>query len=156
MPLRVPVLVVGLGNDYRSDDGVGLYVVRRLRTSHPRGVCIVEASGEASGLVELWRPADRVHVIDATVSDVAPGTVRRVDLLDPNTAGIGFHSSSHTFGLAEAVSLGRVLGALPATLMAYGIEAASLDYGQRLSPAVRAAADRVCARLSRSLAAPSS
>jgi hydrogenase maturation protease len=151
MPRRVPVLVVGLGNEYRSDDGVGLYVARRLRTSHPPGTHIAEASGEASELVELWRQADRVHVIDATVSAVAPGTVRWVDLLDRHSAGAGFHSSSHTFGLDEAVSLARALGTLPDTLVAYGIEAARLDYGRRLSPAVRAAADRVCARLSRSL-----
>jgi hypothetical protein len=45
--------------------------------------------------------------------------------------------------LGEAVELGRVLGRLPVRLVLYAVEAGDVGYGEGLSPAVAAAADRV-------------
>ena len=138
-----PFRVIGLGNAYRCDDGVGLCVARSLRRRLP-WADVIETSGEATALVDLWADAERVMVIDATVSDAPAGTVRRLDLLAMDPIPVGFRSSSHTFGLAHAVALGRALRRLPCSLVAYGIEARDLSYGQSLSKPVVNASDQVC------------
>ena len=143
MSARQSLRVIGLGNAYRCDDGVGLHVARALRRRLP-WANVIETSGEATDLMELWRDADRVVLIDATVSDAPAGTVRRLDLLVIDPPAVGFRSSSHTFGLAHAVTLARALCRLPGSLFAYGIEAKDLGYGHSLSTPVVKASDHVC------------
>ncbi len=143
MPTRRSLRVIGLGNAYRCDDGVGLHVARSLRRRLP-WADVVEASGEATALLELWGDAERVLMIDAIVSDAPAGTVRRLDLLAIDHLQVGFRSSSHTFGLAHAVAMARALSRLPGSLVAYGIEARDLSYGQSLSTPVEQAAGQVC------------
>ena len=42
------VVVIGVGNEFRSDDGVGLVIARRIRERVPATVAVVEASGEGA------------------------------------------------------------------------------------------------------------
>lgn len=60
-----------------------------------------------------------------------------------------FTVSTHTFGVAEAIELGRVLGRLPASLVIYGIEAGRFDQGAEPQPAVLAAVERVAQEILR-------
>lgn len=114
-------LVIGIGNDFRQDDGVGLVVARRLKVCAVPGVEFLEHDGEATSLLEAWERFERIAVVDATWSGAAAGTILR---MDAHATGIaeGVWHSSHTLGLAEAISLARTLGRLPPSLVVYGIE----------------------------------
>ena len=57
-------------------------------------------------------------------------------------------SSTHAFGVAEAIELARALGRLPASLTVYAIEGDRFDVGQELSPEVEAAIDKLVDELS--------
>ncbi len=135
-------LVIGLGNRWRGDDGVGPAAVAALREAlaeHPAppAVDVATATGEPAELMELWSGHDRVWLIDALVAGEAPGTLHRLDGHEPLP-----HRSSHSshgIGLAQAVELARALDALPPRLTIHGVEPASLEEGDRLSPAVAAA-----------------
>ena len=59
-------------------------------------------------------------------------------------------SSTHAFGVADAVELARALGRLPGRLDVYAIEGASFAAGDRLSPAVERAVAELAAELSAS------
>ena len=61
-------LVIGLGNDYRHDDAVGRVVARRLKAIEGDDVRVVEESGEGAALIEAWKGADFVILIDAVHS----------------------------------------------------------------------------------------
>ncbi|NYZ16362.1 hydrogenase maturation protease [Azospirillum sp. RWY-5-1] len=138
------VLVLGIGNRFRSDDGVGPAVVDRLRAL---GIPAEERSGEGAELIDAWQGHDTVIVVDACRSDAAPGTVLRIDAAaEPLPAGL-FHYSSHLFGLAEAVETARALGRLPRRLIVFGIEGAAFGFGDSLSPAVETAAGEVVRRV---------
>ena len=52
-------------------------------------------------------------------------------------------SSTHAFGVADAVELARALDRLPERLDVYAIEGASFAAGAPLSPAVAAAIDEL-------------
>jgi hydrogenase maturation protease len=54
-----------------------------------------------------------------------------------------FRSSTHAFGVGEAIELARALGTLPGQVLVYGIEGSDFDAREGLSPAVDAAVERL-------------
>ena len=54
-----------------------------------------------------------------------------------------FRSSTHAFGVGDAVELARALGRLPERVVVYGIEGADFTAGAGLSTQVAAAVQRV-------------
>lgn len=145
-----PLLILGVGNRFRRDDGVGPVVADRLAAL---GVAVREHSGEGAGLIDAWSGAARVVVVDATQSGAEPGTVVRLDAADAAAPRGLFRYSSHLFGLAEAVETARALGRLPESLVIWGIEGADFGFGDTLTPAVVDSADLVVRRITEELAA---
>ena len=136
-------VVIGAGNAWRSDDGAGLAVARLLAGTLPEGVEALEREGEPTSLIDAWEGAEAVWLVDAVSSGAEPGTVHRHDASSQPLPARLFDTSTHHFGLAEAVELGRALGRLPATVVVFGIEGASFETGEQLSPQVQAAVERV-------------
>jgi hydrogenase maturation protease len=137
------ILVIGLGNDYRGDDAVGRIAARRLKATAGDDVRVVEESGEGASLIEAWKGADFVILIDAVHSGGAAGTIHRFDAGMRPVPSSFFHYSTHAFSVAEAVELARALNQLPPRLRVYGIEGKNFDSRVGLSPEVEAAADEV-------------
>ena len=104
---------------------------------------MLEREGEPTGLLDAWDGADALWLVDAVLSGAAPGTVHRLDASREELPAELFRASTHHLGLAEAVELARALGRLPSRVVFYGIEAASVDVGDELTPQVEAAVDRV-------------
>lgn len=148
-----PVLVIGVGNDYRCDDGVGLAVVRALKVKELSDTLCLESDGDGTTLMETWSQASRVIIIDAISSGAQPGTIHRFDaLMQPLPASYSF-SSTHAFGVAEAIQLARTLGQLPASLVVYGIEGKNFVAGTQLSPEVEHAVQEVVEQVSQEVQA---
>jgi hydrogenase maturation protease len=128
------VLVIGIGNEYARDDAAGLLAARALRAQERRDVEVRELSGEGAALMEAWKCAEAVIVIDAARSGAAPGTLRRFDAgREPLPAG-AFRGSTHAFGLYEAVEVTRSLNQLPGRLVIYAVEGRDFAAGIGLSP----------------------
>lgn len=137
-------LVIGVGNRWRSDDGVGPRIADELAAL---GVPATEHSGEGAGLIDAWSGRPWAVVVDAMRSGAEVGTVRRIDAIAEELPRDTFHRSSHLFGVAEAVETARVLGRLPDRLVIFGIEGGSFSFGDRLCPAVEAAVAEVVGRI---------
>lgn len=135
-------LIVGVGNPYRSDDAVGLVVVRRLKQLRP-AIPVIELSGEGTQLIDRWQYEDHVILVDAVRSGSAPGRVHRLDARKRHIPSDFFNYSTHAFSVAEAVELSRELGILPAKLIIFGVEGRNFTAGEELSPEVAAAVDLV-------------
>ena len=136
-------LVIGVGNEFRNDDAVGLVVAHKL-AQLKLGCCdIVESSGEGAGLMHLWEGYDEVILIDAVKSGQRAGTTHVVDVSDQSLPVDQMHFSSHSFGVAEAIEMARILGSLPSRMTIYGVEAGSIEAGNQLSPEVVAASDKL-------------
>lgn len=145
---RPPVVVIGIGNEFRQDDGAGRRVAADLRAlGVPASVEVLELSGEGAGLIEAWDGRSRAIVIDAVRSGAPPGTIHRFDAARlPLPRGL-FRCSSHLFGPAEAVATAGVLGRLPAELAFYGIEGADFGYGELLTAPVAEAVTALAVQL---------
>ncbi len=137
--------VIGVGNPWRGDDAVGLHVARRLQERLPEGVEVLEREGEPTSLIDAWEGAGMLWLVDAVFSGASPGTVHRLDAQERELPAELFRASTHHFGLPEAVELARALGRLPEHVVVYGIEGASFDAREGLTPEVEAAAERVAA-----------
>jgi len=133
-------LIIGIGNEYRRDDAVGLIVARRLKERLADSAIVLEQSGDGAALMEAWRGAEAVIIIDATMSGEAPGTIHRFDASAQPIPKSSFRCSTHAFGVAEAIDLARALGNIPQRLMVYGIEGKNFAAGVGLSAEVEKAA----------------
>jgi len=149
------VVVIGVGNALRQDDGAGLEVARRLRgradaaetgvgaaLAMPAELAVLEYEGEPLGLLELWEGARGAVLVDAIRSGAAPGTIHRVDASrEPIPAPLRGSSSTHAVGVGDAIELARALGRLPARVVVYGVEGACFDAGSGLSGEVEGVVD---------------
>lgn len=140
-------LLIGIGNEYRSDDAVGLIVARRVREKTLDQVCVREASGEGAALMEAWKAAPTVILIDAVCSGAEAGAIHRIEAHCQPLPAKFFHCSTHAFGVTEAIELARALNRLPPRLIVYGIEGRNFEAGVGLSPEVDEAAQRVVDRI---------
>jgi hydrogenase maturation protease len=140
-------VVVGVGNDFRSDDGAGHAVVTRVaeraqRRPLPAGATLRTCDGEPARLLALWEGARAAVVVDAARTNAVPqpGRIHRLE----GVGALARHStaaSSHGLGLTAAIELGRALGCLPPRLIVYTIEGGEFGFGTCLSPSVDAAVE---------------
>jgi hydrogenase maturation protease len=143
------VLVIGVGNPMRGDDGIGPAAVEALRGRVPQDTVLVVSDGEPARMLDLWRGADTVVVVEALRAQPArPGEVHTLTPVEaaghaPGTA------STHAFGLGECLALAEALDQLPHSLVVHAVEVADVTLGAGLSEAVRSAlpelTDRVAA-----------
>jgi hydrogenase maturation protease len=98
-------------------------------------------------LIEAWKDAERVILIDAVASGEDPGTLHRLDAHDQTIPTRFFSHSTHIFSVAEAVELARVLNQLPPYLTIFGIEGKDFNHGVGLSLEVEKAAQEVVAHV---------
>ena len=130
------ILLIGIGNEFRSDDGIGILVARATAERKLPGVEVIEQSGEGTALMDAWSRSDVVYVVDAVSSAAPPGAVYRIDARNKPLPNDLHPFSSHAFGVAHAVELARRLKTLPPRLILFGLGGKSFDSGKGLSPEV--------------------
>ena len=137
-------VVIGVGNEYRRDDGVGPRVVAELIGRLP-DVELRITDGEPSRMLDLWTGAALAVVVDAVHAPDRPVgawfELAASDAPDEPSAG------THGVGLGTAVALGRVLGRLPERLVVLAVCGSEFGFGAGLTAPVEAAVAPVAARV---------
>lgn len=152
------VLVAGLGNLLRGDDGFGVLVAHRLAlTRPPDGVRVLDIGIGGIHLVqELLTPVDALVVIDAVELGREPGTVlvirpQAADVADMPLAQRHDELADMHYATPErAFMLAQGLGVLPRSTWLVGCQASGSDRpGEDVSPPVAAAVDVAVAEVRR-------
>jgi hydrogenase maturation protease len=139
-------LIVGLGNPYRSDDGIGIEIALRLMNKVPGGVRVAQSSGDLIDLLAIWQGFDNVILIDAMIANNAPGHFRWFDVSLSDLPEDKFPAhSTHAFGLQQAVAMARALDELPRHMHVIGVQASAFTTGTTLTDAVEGTIDAVVA-----------
>lgn len=136
-------VVIGIGNSFRRDDGVGLAVAAELAELDLPGVTVVSSTGEPGAVLDAWNGARLAIVVDAAAGEGAhPGRIRR---WTPGQIAPAGAVSSHAIGLHETYELGRAINQLPQRLVVLTVDAEDTDHGVGLTPAVAVAVSAVVA-----------
>jgi hydrogenase maturation protease len=156
--MTAPVLIVGIGNELLTDEGVGVHVARALA---PRAATaeerfeVLDAGTALLDAVLAMSLYEHVFIVDAMRAGRTPGTVYRWDdvarLAEGTEAGAPL--SLHAWDVADTLRAARELGLEPRRLTLFGVEPASVVVGMALSPEVERAAARVVSLLLEEIAA---
>jgi len=144
---RKGIIVLGIGNPDRADDGAGVRVAAQLAGQLPEDAKLLVRSGDILALVDDWAFGDALVCVDAANPMGQPGRVHRFEAADGRLPQGASLPSSHAFGLAEAIALGRELQTLPKTVVIYAIEGACFDIGAPMTPEVASAVNEVAERI---------
>jgi hydrogenase maturation protease len=134
------VLVAGVGNVLRRDDGFGPAVVAR-QDDLPPGVRTIETGIGGVALLQelLAEPLEGLVIVDAIDRGAAPGTVF---VLEPDVAEAKHVADVHLANPARVLSMARSMGALPGRVAIVGCQPQDADeLGESLTPAVERALD---------------
>ncbi|MFL4903801.1 hydrogenase maturation protease [Streptomyces sp. MMS24-I2-30] len=145
------VVVIGVGNPLRGDDGAGPAAVRALRGRVPDGTVLAVSDGEPARMLGLWRGADTVVVVEALrASPARPGRLHTLTAADASNRAAGT-ASTHALGLGACLALAEALGRLPRRLVVHAVEVTSTELGTGLSEAVRSVLPELTARAAASV-----
>jgi len=142
-------LLLGLGNDILSDDGVGLRVAAAIekRLTDRTNVTVVSTTEMGLSLLDQIVGFDDLVIVDAVQTPQgSPGSVHEID---GNALASLPAVSPHFLGLGEVLALGRKLGlAVPDRVRIFAIEVqdpftVSTDLTPSLESALPSIVDRV-------------
>jgi hydrogenase maturation protease len=131
------LIIIGVGNPMRSDDGIGPKIIELLRQHKNLNCDLLDAGTDGLALLDVLQNYQRAIIIDAVNMGAAVGTLR---MFSPCEAIIEIRSdtlSTHGFGLAEVIKLMEQLG-IKTELTIVGIQPGNIDYGDKLSNEVAA------------------
>jgi len=140
--------IIGCGNTNRSDDGVGSYVVARLKSLQEddkiSNVKLFDAGTGGMDIMFQARGSSALIIIDANSSESEAGAIFEVpgDVL---AASFEPSYNLHDFRWNHALDAGRKIfkSEFPTDVTVFLIEAKDLSYGLELSDVVKAAAEKV-------------
>jgi len=134
---------VGVGNEFRGDDGAGLAAARLLGELSSPEIEVIELDGEVTRLLDDLQDCEAAFLIDAVQPQGEPGTTYRFDASHQPLPGYHDHRSTHGMSLGSLLELARTQGFLPRHVIVYGIEAASSEHGAGLTPEVETAVHKI-------------
>jgi hydrogenase maturation protease len=157
----LPVLVVGVGNDLRRDDGVGREVVEAVARALPRTVDALVTHQLLPEILEQFTDRRTVIVVDAAVPHRSGGPVRvnrvhrggvcseggpvpgnvPVRGVCPDVRGSG-RGSAHAMDLRGVLTLAGVAGIPCPQCWSVTVTAYDLGLGEGLSPGTRVLVER--------------
>ena len=128
-------LILGVGNLLLKDEGVGIHAIHALeKESLPPDVSLIDGGTGGLHLVNWLRGYDRIIMIDATLDDNPPGTIR---LIRPRYASdFPPLMSAHEIGLRDMIAAMCLTDDLPEILL-IAISVVNInEVGTELSPEI--------------------
>ncbi|GHT65109.1 HybD peptidase [Bacteroidia bacterium] len=135
-------LILGVGNLLLKDEGVGIHVIRALEKENlPSGIDLMDGGTGGLHLLSWLEEYDRIIMIDATLDQNPPGTMR---FIHPRYASdFPPLMSAHEIGLRDMIEAMTISGKVPEILLIVVSVADISEVGMELSVEVEAAIPEV-------------
>jgi len=135
--LKGNIVLVGLGNILRSDDGVGVYLIQRL-TGKVNAVCLDAGIALETYLGKIVKAnPDTVLLVDAVHLGFAPGQSQVLTEDEILQNGLTTHDLSPKFFIQYLKEQ------TPADIYLLGIQPQRVDMGEEMSPEVTRALEEL-------------
>lgn len=133
------LIVLGVGNELKSDDGIGPYIIRKLKDENieNENLLFIDAQTVPENFTGKIRKEKPTHliIVDACLMDSNPGDMQIVDKYDFASIGISTHSMSLSF-FVKYLERDNDFG-----IIFVGIEPKTMDFGNAPTPKVLDAAE---------------
>jgi hydrogenase maturation protease len=138
-------LILGIGNNLLTDEGVGVHVAWYLDEHHrdTPGVTVLDGGTLSFTLAEPIAVHDNLIVVDAARFGEPAGTIRCLEGEEMDRYLTGNRASVHEVGLMDLFDIARLSGTFPRHRALIGVEPASLGWGDYPSATVAPAIGRV-------------
>lgn len=146
--------VFGIGSPF-GDDRLGWEVIDRLQHERvltpyiPHRLQLIRCDRPGMQLLEMMKPAQAAWIVDAVKSGSAIGTLHVFH--NEDIEQVDTRLTTHAFGVAEAIKMGKILNMLPLQVTFYGIEIGASALVFELSPPIIAAIDELARRLQQAI-----
>jgi hydrogenase maturation protease len=141
------IFVIGIGNPFRGDDGAGWAVIDELEGKVNACVKLSKIRGDIAELLDVFASYSTVYVIDACSGDASPGSWQRLDARVHPIPQDSTQTSTHGFGLGQAIALAKTLDQLPPKLIIYAINGDHYNISATMSPPVAQATRLVAQKI---------
>ena len=144
-------LILGIGNNLLTDEGVGVHVVRYLQERHSDtpGTTFLDGGTLSFTLAEPIAEHDHLIVVDAARFGEPPGSIRCFEGEEMDRYLTGNRASVHEVGLMDLFDISRLSGTFPQQRALIGVQPASLDWGEfpsaEVAPAIAEVAEMALA-----------
>ncbi len=135
-------VILGVGNILRSDEGVGVHIVKELERFTVNGSRFTVIDGGTLGidLIPFIENADKLIIVDAVKDGGKPGTVykfRREDIHDTRYTIHDTRYSLHQINLIDTLNIMEIQNKLPKETVIIGVEPKNLGWGEELSEEIK-------------------
>lgn len=141
-PSHSVVLILGLGNPLRRDDGVGPRVIEELESQGlPDGITALDGGTGGLDILRVLEGWNHVIIVDAANVDagdggIGPGEFVRFTPDQVRLAESEDNLSLHHAGLAEVFGLAKALDHQLPSIVIFGVQPGEVGWGEGLSSSV--------------------
>jgi hydrogenase maturation protease len=130
---------MGLGNILLQDEGMGVRTLEQLiaRYRLPEEVQAIDGGTKGLDLLPYLEGVTHLLIIDAVQDSLPPGTLVRLEG-GAIPSALLLKASMHQVGLHELLAVSALRGTLPPHIVVWGMQPASLEWGDELTPPVAA------------------
>ncbi len=132
------IRIIGFGNKYRSDDGIGIRIVEELeKLDFFENVEIIDGGTSGADLIFLSKECSKIIIIDAIDAGQNVGDVVNINISDVEKfIKRDYKSLSlHELNLADILKLIKALK-INIDISIIGVKPKKMDFGDRLSPEI--------------------
>jgi len=130
------ILLLGMGNDFRSDDGIGIYIVEHLNPLSSNVVIINLRNTPEMFLDDIVQSKpNKTILFDAANFEGVPGEIKYI----PQEYINNYTLSTHTFPPGVIAEL--IKADTDSEVYFIGIQAENFDLGEEISPSVQKSGD---------------
>ena len=135
------IKVIGFGNKFLSDDGIGPIVIEKLEKtglSKDKNIELTDLGTSGTDLIFQIKECPRIIIIDALDAGQDAGKVIRIKEKDiEHFCNEGLVSLSlHDLNLADVLKLARAMK-LKTDITIIGIKPLNIEFGEKLSPEIQ-------------------
>jgi hydrogenase maturation protease len=135
--IALEACIIGAGNRWREDDGVGLVIIDKLKTLiHREMFDILWIEERLFELQSCFAVYSKLIIVDALPPGSEPGKMK-IRRVERSNLKIGNAYSLHDLDLLWQIQYAFISG-YTGELMLIGIEAGTMGYGEGLSPELKA------------------
>lgn len=142
------IVVLGVGNTLRTDDGVGVRVVQTLKRERRfdgRRVTFCDGGTIGLALLPQIEDASAVIIVDAAEIGERPGAVRVFEGSHMDARLKGVRRTAHELAVADLFAAAELSGYFPQRRAMVAIQPASTGWGLEPTAEVLEGAPRACA-----------